>query len=79
MQEIQLWAAKFALVFVTTVLIFTFISILFRWAAAQDFLALTQLLLSWPVAAGGLVFGGGQAIVRTWNATRKAVDDLGRE
>lgn len=69
MQEIQKLAAKIALLFVTLILGSVILAIWIRSEAVQDLLSLTQLVLSWPVAAGGLVFGGGQAIIRAWKKT----------
>lgn len=66
MEKVQWWAAVIALSFVTIILASTVLAICFRSAATDDLLSLTELILSWPVAAGGLVFGGGQAILRAW-------------
>ncbi len=66
MQEIQKWAAKIALFFVTVILGSAFLAIWLRSGATKDLLSLTEMVLSWPVAAGGLVFGGGQAIIHAW-------------
>lgn len=68
MEKIQKWAAITALVFVTLILGSAVIAIWRQSAAVEDLLALAELVLSWPVAAGGLVFGGGQAIMRIWKA-----------
>ena len=66
MPTIQKFAAAIALLFVTLVLGSTLIAIWLRLEATEDLLTLTGLLLSWPVAAGGLVFGGGQAMIQAW-------------
>ena len=63
-EKIKLAAAAIALLTVTSVLALTTIAVLNQNESVEDFLALTELVLSWPVAAGGLVFGGGQAIAR---------------
>jgi hypothetical protein len=66
MEEIQKWAAIIALIFVTLILGSAVLAIWRQSSAVNDLLALAELVLSWPVAAGGLVFGGGQAIIRAW-------------
>jgi hypothetical protein len=66
MEEIQKWAAMTALFFVTLILGSAILAIWLQANTVQDLLTLTELILSWPVAAGGLVFGGGQAIIRAW-------------
>jgi len=66
MESIQKAAAIIALVFVTAILGSAFLAIRLQSASISGFLALAELVLSWPVAAGGLVFGGGEAIIRAW-------------
>jgi hypothetical protein len=64
MEKIQTVAAVIAVFFVTAILGSTLVAILLQSAVAANLLSLTELVLSWPVAAGGLVFGGGQTIAR---------------
>ena len=64
MGKVQIYAAVIALASVTLILVATFISIATESQTAEHFLTLTASVLSWPVAAGGLVFGGGQAIAK---------------
>jgi len=66
LQDIQKWAALLALIIVVLVVISTLLAALFNAETVSNLLALTDLVLSWKVAAGGLVFGGGQTIVRAW-------------
>ena len=70
MEEIQKWAAIIALIFVTLILGSAVLAIWLQTDAVDNLLALAELVLSWPVAAGGLVFGGGQAIMRIWTAKK---------
>ena len=62
MKGIQTTAAIIALIFVTVIVGTTFFAIWSEAAAVEDLLTLTKLILSWPVAAGGLAFGGAHAI-----------------
>lgn len=66
MQRIQIVAAWVALISVIMILVSTAVAVATQAEAAEGFLSLTKLVLSWPVAAGGLVFGGGQGIIRAW-------------
>lgn len=67
MEKIQKWAAGIALSLVVVILGSTILAIWLQSAAVDNFLELTALTLSWPLAAGGLIFGGGQAIIRAWH------------
>ena len=66
MDKSQILAAKIALAFVTVILGSAFVAIVFQAGPVRDLLTLTELVLSWPVAAGGLVFGGAQSILFAW-------------
>jgi hypothetical protein len=66
MERIQVCAAVIALIFVTLILGSAVLAVWVQADTVKDLLALTELILSWPVAAGGLVFGGGQTIIRAW-------------
>ena len=66
MQNIRIVAAIVALVFVVVILLTAYLAIWNQSEAIEDWLTLTELVISWPVAAAGFVFGGGQAIIRAW-------------
>jgi hypothetical protein len=66
MERIQVCAAVIALIFVTLILGSAVLAVWVQADTVKDLLALTELILSWPVAAGGLVFGGGQTIIQAW-------------
>jgi hypothetical protein len=40
-------------------LILTFLAIFLEWGNREDFLELTEILLSWEVITGGIVIGAG--------------------
>lgn len=63
-EKIKITAAVIALLTVTGVLVLTIFAIQNQSTTVENYLELTKLVLSWPVAAGGLVFGGGQAIAK---------------
>ena len=66
MEKLQVLAAGIAVIFVTVILVLTTYTIWNQSPSAEDFLSLTEKILSWPVAAGGLAFGGGQSIMRIY-------------
>jgi hypothetical protein len=68
MATVQKWAAWVALSLVVLILGSAIVAAWIRSPATSDLLQLTQLILSWPVAAGGLVFGGATAIVSALKA-----------
>ena len=69
MDSIQAWAGVIALIAVVAILGSTVLSIWAQSPSTEDFLSLTELVLSWPVAAGGLVFGGGQGLIAAYKKT----------
>ncbi len=60
-------AALIALAMITITLTLTLRAILNGAPVVEDLMNLSRLLLSWPIVAGGFVFGGGQAIIGAWN------------
>ena len=56
--------AKIGMVSVSLTLSLTMLAILFSDQRLENLFRLLELILSWPVVAGGLVFGGGQAIAK---------------
>ena len=56
--------AKIGMVSVSLTLSLTILAILFSDQRLENLFRLLELILSWPVVAGGLVFGGGQAIAK---------------
>ncbi len=64
MEKYQKALATVGLVTVSLTLSFTLLAVLFSNGRLGNLFKLLELVLSWEVVAGGLVFGGGQALIR---------------
>ena len=63
MGKIQLFLAVFALVVLVVTIASTFNAVWQNFDNVDNYLRLTELVLSWPVVASTLVFGGATAMI----------------
>ncbi|MEL7536283.1 MAG: hypothetical protein AAFZ58_02430 [Pseudomonadota bacterium] len=70
MDMIKVFAAAIALFFAAAILGSSLAAAWMQSPATEDLLTLTDAILSWPVAAGGLAFGGGQAMLQAWRGAK---------
>ncbi len=68
MDKLQLILAIFALIVVVITIVSTMLAVWKKFDNVDKYLRFTELVLSWPVVASVLVFGGGEAMIRAYHA-----------